>query len=50
LDESIGSLKEENTNLKERIKELEETLMPLPLLVSPLVIVGPTMPATKLKG
>jgi hypothetical protein len=36
--------------LKERIKELEDTLMPLPLLTSPLTIVKPTTPATKLKG
>jgi hypothetical protein len=50
LDDSIGGLKEENTKLKERIKELEETLMPLPLLANPLEIVGPTILTTKLKG
>jgi hypothetical protein len=49
LDDYIGGLEEENTKLKDRIKELEETLMPLPLLSIPLVIFGPTMPATKLK-
>jgi hypothetical protein len=49
-DDSIGGLEEENMKLKERIKELEETLMPLPLLSSPLAIVGPTTPAAKLKG
>jgi hypothetical protein len=50
LDDSIGGLEAENTKLKERIKELEETLMPLPLLSSPLAIIGPTMPTAKLKG
>jgi hypothetical protein len=49
LDDSIGGLEAENTKLKERIKELEETLMPLPLLVIPLAIVRPTTPAAKLK-
>jgi hypothetical protein len=32
LDDSIGGLEAKNTKLKERIKELEDTLMPLPLL------------------
>jgi len=50
LDDSIGGLEEENIKLKERIKELEETFMPLPLLASPLEIVRPTMPIAKLKG
>jgi hypothetical protein len=36
--------------LKERIKELEDALMPLPLLSSPLSIVRPTTPVVKLKG
>jgi hypothetical protein len=49
LDDSIGNL-EEDTKLKERIKELEETLMPLPLLAIPLEIMELTMPATKIKG
>jgi hypothetical protein len=49
LDNSIGGLEAENKKLKERIKELEETLMPLPLLSSHLAIVGPTTPAAKLK-
>jgi nucleoside-triphosphatase THEP1 len=50
LDDSIGSLEAENTKLKERIKELEETLMPLPFLSIPLEIVGPAMPTAKIKG
>ena len=50
LDDSIGSIEAENINLKERIKELEETLMPLPLLSIPLKIVRPAMPPTKIKG
>jgi hypothetical protein len=32
------------------IKELEDTSMPLPLLASPLTIVGPITTAAKLKG
>jgi hypothetical protein len=36
--------------LKERIKELEDALMPLPLLSSPLSIVRFTTPIVKLKG
>jgi hypothetical protein len=50
LDDSIGGLEVKNTKLKERIKELEDTLMTPPLLSSPLAIVGPTMHASKLKG
>jgi hypothetical protein len=50
LDDTMGGLEAENIKLKERINELEETLMPLPFLASPLEIFGPTMPAAKLKG
>jgi hypothetical protein len=50
LDNSIGSLKAENTKLKERIKELEENLMPLPLISIPLEIVEPSTPTTRIKG
>jgi hypothetical protein len=50
LDNSIGSIEADNVRLKERIKELEETLMPLPVLASPLVMIEPRTPATKLKG
>jgi hypothetical protein len=50
LDNSISGLEMENVMLKERIKELEGTLMPLPLFATPLAMIGPTAPATKLKG
>jgi hypothetical protein len=50
LDDSIGGLEVENTKLKERIKELEDTLMPLPLIASALTIVKPTTPTAKMKG
>jgi hypothetical protein len=50
LDDSIGGLEVENTKLKERIKELEDSLMHLPLLSSPLIVVRPTTLAAKLKG
>jgi hypothetical protein len=36
--------------LKERIKELEDASMPLPLLSNSLSIVRPTTPIVKLKG
>jgi hypothetical protein len=50
LDDSIGGLEAKNTKLKERIKELEDALMPLPILANPLSMVTPTTPANKLKG
>jgi hypothetical protein len=43
-------LNQKKMKLKERIKELEDALMPLPLLSSTLTIVRPTTPAAKLKG
>jgi hypothetical protein len=49
LDDSISSLEAENTKLKERIKELEETLMHLPLLAIPLEIFGPTTSTARIK-
>jgi hypothetical protein len=49
-DNSICGLEEENIKLKERIKELEETLMPLPVLSIPLAIFKPAMHTTKIKG
>jgi hypothetical protein len=50
LDNSIEGLEAENVKLKERIKELEEALMPLPVLASPLAMIEPTTPAEELKG
>jgi uncharacterized protein YdhG (YjbR/CyaY superfamily) len=50
LDDSIGGLEAENTKLKERIIELEDSLMPLPILASPLSMVKPTTPIVKFKG
>jgi hypothetical protein len=47
---SIEGLKVENVRLKERIKELEEDLIPLLVLDSPLAMIGPTTLAKKLKG
>ena len=50
LDNSIGGIEVENARLKDRVKELEEALIPMPLLASPLAIAMPTTPAAKLKG
>jgi hypothetical protein len=50
LDDSIGGIEAENARLKDRVKELEEALIPMPLLVIPLEISMPTTPVAKLKG
>jgi hypothetical protein len=50
LDDSIDGLEVENSKLKERIRELETALMPLPILEIPLTTVKPTTPNIKLKG
>jgi hypothetical protein len=50
LDDSIRGLEEENAKLKEKIKELEEALMPLPIPASHLAMIRLTTPAAKLKG
>jgi hypothetical protein len=50
LDDSIGGIEAENARLKDRVKELEEALIPMPLLASPLAIAMPATPAAKLKG
>jgi hypothetical protein len=41
LDNSISDIETKNVMLKERIKELEATLMPLPLFATPLAMVRP---------
>jgi len=50
IDISISSLETKNLMLKKRIKELEETLIPLPLFSTPLAMVGSIALAPKLKG
>ena len=50
LDNSISGLETKNIMLKERIKELEANLMPLPLFSTPLAMVGSTALVPKLKG
>jgi hypothetical protein len=50
LDDSIDGLEAENAKLKERIRKLENALIPLPILASPLSMVKPTTLAIKLKG
>jgi hypothetical protein len=50
LDDSIVELEAENAKLKERIRELENALMPLPILENPLLMVKPTTPFINLKG
>jgi hypothetical protein len=41
LDVSIAHMEEENAQLKEIIKELEATLMPPPILASPVAMIRP---------
>jgi hypothetical protein len=41
LDVSIANMEEENAQLKEKIKELEATLMPPPILASPVAMIRP---------
>jgi hypothetical protein len=41
LDFSIANMEEENVRLKERIKELEATLMPPPILATPVAMIRP---------
>jgi hypothetical protein len=39
LDFSISNMEEKNAWLKEKIKELEATLMPPPILASPIAMI-----------
>jgi hypothetical protein len=50
LDYSIGGIEAKNARLKDQIKELEEALIHIALLASPLAIIVLATPATKLKG
>ena len=50
LDDSIDGLEVENDNLKEKIKDLETTVMPLPILANALTMIKPTTPGVKFKG
>ena len=50
LDNSISGLEIENIMLKEKIKELEATLMPLPMFATPLAMIWPTTPGGKVKS
>jgi hypothetical protein len=50
LHDSIGGIKAENAKLKDRVKELEEALIPMPLLANYLAIAMPATPAANLKG
>jgi hypothetical protein len=51
LNDSIDGLEAKNAKLKEKIKELETSLMPLLILASPLTMVKlTTSSSTKFKG
>jgi hypothetical protein len=50
VDNSISGLETKNLMLKTRIKELEATLMPLPLFATPFPMVWSTTLVPKSKG
>ena len=50
LHDSIGGIEAENARLKDRVKELEEALIPMPLLVNPFAISMPATPVANLKA
>ena len=49
LHDSIGGMETKNARLKNRVKELEDTFNPMPLLVNPLAIAMPGTPAPNVK-
>jgi hypothetical protein len=50
LHDSIGGIESENARLKDRVKELEDALIPMSFLVNPLEIAMPATPVANLKG
>jgi hypothetical protein len=50
LHDSIGGIETENARLKDRIKELEDAFIPMPLLVDPLAIAMPSTPGPNVKS
>jgi hypothetical protein len=50
LDDSFGGIEADNARLKGQVKELQETLIPMPLLANHLEIAMPATPAAKFKG
>jgi hypothetical protein len=49
LCDSIGRIKTQNAKLKDRVKELENAFIPMPLLVDPLEIAMLGTPAPNVK-
>ena len=50
LHESIGHIETQNAKLKDRVKELEDAFIPMPLLVDPLAIAIPGTLAPNVKA
>ena len=50
LHDYIGGIETENARLKDRVKELEEAFIPMPLLVNPLAIAMPATPQANVKA
>jgi hypothetical protein len=49
LHDSIGGIETENARLKDRVKELEDAFIPMPLLVNPLAIATLGTPVANVK-
>jgi hypothetical protein len=47
IHDSIGGIESENFRLKDRVKELEDAFIPMPLLVNPLAIATPGTPTAR---